>query len=278
MTDSKKRAGSDKSETNTEKTSQSLSASDRLRELLDKNAASDLLTELKERDMQIGEIGGKVKDVAGQIWLAGLGAYVKVEKEGTKWFDTLVKDGERLEEKTRELVDRQWSFYRDKVDDVRGKVEEVKDMATNSIDRIEKAFDERVASALARLNIPSKNDIDYLNQKIQSLQQELATLKTSAPKASATKTSVKVTNKVTADSKAKAARAKITVESKKVAPTKAAVKQVVSGKGAVEKKPAAKGKVAKSASTKTVTAPVKASTAKAPGAKKPATKKNPAPA
>ena len=177
----KKRASAQKSASKTEKASTAQHAGGRLRELLDKNAASELLAELRERDVHIGELGGRVKDVAGQIWLAGLGAYAKVEKEGSKWFDTLVKDGERLEDKTRDLVDRQWSFYRDKVDDVRGKVEEVRDMATSSIDRIEKAFDERVASALARLNIPSKSDIDQLSRKVQNLQREVNALKSGAP-------------------------------------------------------------------------------------------------
>lgn len=253
MSDSKKRPGSTKSGMKSAKALQSLSASERLRELLDKNAASDLLTELKERDMQIGELGGKVKDVAGQIWLAGLGAYVKVEKEGSKWFDTLVKDGERLEEKTRELVDRQWSFYRDKVDDVRGKVEEVKDMATSSIDRIEKAFDERVASALGRLNIPSKNDIDHLNRQIQSLQRELAALKSAAPKSGA-----KAVSKTAAEPKAKSTRAKASTEAKKPA------SKTVTPKSA------------KAVSTKAVAA--KSGAAKTTSAKKPAAKKKTTPA
>lgn len=253
MSDSKKRTGSIKSEKKSTSAPQSLSAGERLKELLDKNTASEMLAELKDRDMQIGELGGKVKDVAGQIWLAGLGAYAKVEKEGSRWFDTLVKDGERLEEKTRELVDRQWSFYRDKVDDVRGKVEEVKDMATSSIDRIEKAFDERVANALARLNIPSKKDIDQLNRKIQSLQRELATLKSTAPKSSATKSSEKSTGKSTVESKTKAARTKSGTDNKKAAPkgtkaasttgsSKSAASKTAGDKTTAAKRPAAKKK------------------------------------
>ncbi|MEJ2741393.1 MAG: phasin family protein [Gammaproteobacteria bacterium] len=126
---------------------------------------------------QFADFSGKIKDVAEQIWLAGLGAYTKVENEGTKWFDTLVKDGERLEERTRHLVDRQRSFYRDKVNEVRGKVEEVKDKASTSIDRIEKVFDERVSFALARLNIPSKKDMDRLIDQLTRLEHEVMALK-----------------------------------------------------------------------------------------------------
>ena len=131
----------------------------------------------KDADDQVNDFSGKVKDVAEQIWLAGLGAYTKMENEGSKWFDSLVKDGERLEEKTRDLVDRQWAFYRDKVNEVKGKVEEVKDKATHSIDRIEKIFDERVSSALSRLNIPSKKDIDGINCQLNALKKEVEALK-----------------------------------------------------------------------------------------------------
>lgn len=35
-----------------------------------------------------------VKDSAQQIWLAGLGAFVKAQAEGMKAFNTLVKEGE----------------------------------------------------------------------------------------------------------------------------------------------------------------------------------------
>lgn len=255
MSESTKRSGASKAEKKSTSLAPAKSAGEKLRDLLDKNAASELLAELKERDVPVGELGGKVKDVAGQIWLAGLGAYAKVEKEGSKWFDTLVKDGERLEEKTRELVDRQWTFYRDKVDDVRGKVEEVKDMATNSIDRIEKAFDERVANALARLNIPSKQDIDHLNQQIYSLQRELAALKKAPTSGSRSATKASAQPKTSTQSKAAAAKSK-TAKSKgatepKKASKKAAPKSAKSG--------AAKSATAKRASTKK-TAPKKKTT------------------
>src|SRR5206468_619621 len=39
-----------------------------------------------------------------QIWLAGLGAFAKAQQEGMKVFDTLVKQGETLESKTRQVA------------------------------------------------------------------------------------------------------------------------------------------------------------------------------
>ena len=37
-----------------------------------------------------------IRDSATQIWLAGLGAFAKAQKEGGKFFDTLVKEGEAV--------------------------------------------------------------------------------------------------------------------------------------------------------------------------------------
>lgn len=108
-------------------------------------------------DMQLAK---KIKESANQIWLAGLGAYVKAEKEGSKLFDTLVRDGKKMENKTKE----------DKKTTYRERVEEVKDKAAHSWEKIEKAFDERVAKTLAKLNIPTKQDVDALALQLKHLQ------------------------------------------------------------------------------------------------------------
>ncbi|UTN76392.1 phasin family protein [Pseudomonas aeruginosa] len=42
---------------------------------------------------------GEIEKYSRQIWLAGLGAYSKVSKDGSKLFETLVKDGEKAEKK-----------------------------------------------------------------------------------------------------------------------------------------------------------------------------------
>lgn len=39
---------------------------------------------------------GEIEKYSRQIWLAGLGAYSKVSKDGSKLFETLVKDGESV--------------------------------------------------------------------------------------------------------------------------------------------------------------------------------------
>lgn len=101
-----------------------------------------------------------------QIWLAGLGAFSRAEEEGGKLFDNLVKIGEDLENKTRELADTA-------VGEVRGRVLE---KASDTRERVEKAFDERITSALTRLGIPSQRDLEQINRRLDVLTEMIQAL------------------------------------------------------------------------------------------------------
>ncbi|MEZ5510183.1 MAG: phasin family protein [Gammaproteobacteria bacterium] len=112
------------------------------------------------------QMADKVKESANQIWLAGLGAYSKAEQEGSKLFEALVQDGEKLEAKTRSLVDKPLNVAKETVETVRAR-------ATGSWEKVEKAFDQRVSRALHRLNIPTRADVDQLNERIAKLAAEV---------------------------------------------------------------------------------------------------------
>lgn len=107
-----------------------------------------------------------VKHYARQIWLAGLGAYARVGAEGTEYFKSLVKEGEGLETKGRQLVTEQVESANDSV---KSSVWLVKDKFEVQLDKVEKAFDNRVASALNRMGIPSRQDVEALSAKLDEL-------------------------------------------------------------------------------------------------------------
>ena len=54
---------------------------------------------------QLTQLGVKIRESANQIWLAGLGAFSKAQQEGTKMFETLVEEGEKVQERTKVAVD-----------------------------------------------------------------------------------------------------------------------------------------------------------------------------
>ena len=102
---------------------------------------------LKKKDDAPGSTLGEVRGYARKIWLAGLGAYARVGQEGSEYLDAANNPlGEATEQVSR----------------VRGKVEV-------QLDKIEKAFDARVARALNRLGIPSKHDVEALSIKLEQL-------------------------------------------------------------------------------------------------------------
>lgn len=114
-----------------------------------------------------------VKVYARKVWLAGLGAYAKAGAEGAEYFKELVKAGEGVEKQGKKLVNEQVEAANSQIETqlsgVKSRVAEVKGKAEVQLDKIEKAFDSRVASALNRLGIPSKQDVEALSAKLDEL-------------------------------------------------------------------------------------------------------------
>jgi len=104
-----------------------------------------------------------VKTYARKIWLAGLGAYAKAGQEGAEYFKELVKTGEGVEEQGKKLVSEQVEAANSQIDSVKNNV---KGKVETQLDKVEKAFDTRVASALNRIGIPSKHDVEELSAKL----------------------------------------------------------------------------------------------------------------
>ena len=114
-----------------------------------------------------------VKAYARKVWLAGLGAYAKAGAEGAEYFKELVKAGEGVEKQGKKLVSEQVEAANSQIESqlsgVKSGVAEVKGKVEVQLDKIEKAFDTRVASALNRLGIPSKQDVEALSAKLDEL-------------------------------------------------------------------------------------------------------------
>jgi poly(hydroxyalkanoate) granule-associated protein len=104
------------------------------------------------------------------IWLAGLGAFSRAEEEGGKLFDNLVKVGEELESKTRDIADNT-------VETVVEARDKVLEKASDTRDKVERAFDDKLSAALGRLGIPSQRELDTVNQRLDTLTQVLQQFK-----------------------------------------------------------------------------------------------------
>ena len=142
-----------------------------------------LKSQTKAGAAQTQALGKGIMESAQQIWLAGLGAFAKAQAEGGKLFETLVKEGGAIERKTRQ-------FTGSKVHEVRGAVESgvgaARQRATDTWDRLEKVFEDRVSRSLSRLGVPGRQDLDALAARVEELARAVRQLNGDpAPKAKA---------------------------------------------------------------------------------------------
>lgn len=107
-----------------------------------------------------------VKESAQQIWLAGLGAFAKAQEGGNKVFETLLREGEAIQEKTRRVTE--------------DKVAEMAAKATGTWDKLEHVFEDRVAVAMHSLGVPTRKDVDALAKRVKELAAQVEKLSAAA--------------------------------------------------------------------------------------------------
>jgi poly(hydroxyalkanoate) granule-associated protein len=132
------------------------------------------------------DFSSTVKESAQQIWLAGLGAFAKAQEEGTKVFDTLVKEGATMQRKTQAAAGEKMSEATSKMASV---ASEISSKASGGWDKLETIFEDRVAKALKNLGVPSAADIETLSARIDELNRNIA--KMTARPAAAKRTAAK---------------------------------------------------------------------------------------
>ena len=133
-----------------------------------------------------GKVAGKsIMESAQEIWLAGMGAFAKAQGGGGKLFETLMREGSSLEQKTRKLATG-------KVDEVRGAVEssvtQVRERTQETWDKLEQVFENRVSRALSKLGVPGRKELDELIRRVDELNREVKRLDLGKPAATLSRT------------------------------------------------------------------------------------------
>jgi poly(hydroxyalkanoate) granule-associated protein len=120
------------------------------------------------------QLAAAIRDSAQQIWLAGMGAFAKARAERTKIFDALVKEGHNIQLRTRALAE-------DRIGEVSERVNDVKERASESWDKLEQVFENRVSRALGRLGVPTSKDIKALAKRVDALSASVQALGAKVP-------------------------------------------------------------------------------------------------
>lgn len=120
------------------------------------------------------------------VFLAGLGAFANAQKMGTETFEMLVKDGEKFRKeaskKTEKLIDDVQEAVHEMREDAESRAEGLLDRVPK-LTKLQSAFDKRVADAMDRLYVPSKNDIDKINKKLDKILKAIEPPKAKKPAA-----------------------------------------------------------------------------------------------
>ena len=131
-----------------------------------------MLKKAKEAAEQ-GSTKGEAKDLAQavldsshHIWLAGVGAFARARQEGTKAFETLVTQGEKLEQRTKQVAAETAAAARGAA---AAKAKEMQQMAGGTWDKLEQVFEDRVARALGKLGVYTQNDLRQLADRVDAL-------------------------------------------------------------------------------------------------------------
>lgn len=92
----------------------------------------------------VTEIQEKVVGSVRSIWLAGIGAAIVAQEEGSKMFDTLVQKGEAAEKQATDKATTTWGTVTEK-------------------------FDQQVSASLHRIGVPTREEIATLTRRVDAL-------------------------------------------------------------------------------------------------------------
>lgn len=122
--------------------------------------------------LAVTEIQEKVVDSVRQIWLAGLGAAILAQEEGSKMFDSLVQKGEEAEKHGGSAVAKIKEGFKDATD-----------KATGTWDSFTQKVDEQVSASLHRMGVPTREEIATLTRRVDALIASVDKLRAKTPSA-----------------------------------------------------------------------------------------------
>jgi poly(hydroxyalkanoate) granule-associated protein len=109
-------------------------------------------------------------DAVHQIWLAGLGALARAQKDGPRALESIISDGAQLVDRSRTRAE---DTLREAVATVQGALEEqLRDgtaRAAETWDGLERMFQARVQQALRQVGVPNAADVQALTARVDAL-------------------------------------------------------------------------------------------------------------
>lgn len=145
--------------------------------MAEKKEAPDTMTERAKKvaagaQNQVTDTASSTASLVHKVLLAGVGAVALTKSEIEEFVARLVERGEIAEQEGRKLL-------KDVLERRQEDAELTEEKLEGQIDKLEVALDQRIEGVLARLNVPSKSDIDGLSEKVSLLAEKVDALKKS---------------------------------------------------------------------------------------------------
>jgi poly(hydroxyalkanoate) granule-associated protein len=116
-------------------------------------------------------------DSVQQIWLAGMGAIAKAQKEGPGAFQDAVAEGLKLLGRSRATTEK---MIRDAFESAQSqmqtRVEGVREQAEETWDNLEALFQSRVQKALRQIGVPNADEVRLLTRRVAELNEAVKKL------------------------------------------------------------------------------------------------------
>jgi poly(hydroxyalkanoate) granule-associated protein len=109
-------------------------------------------------------------DAVHQIWMAGMGALARAQKEGPRAFEAMIVEGASFIDKRRDEAE---ATVREALQTVQAAVEDrmqgTKDQAADTWENLEKIFQGRVQKVLHQAGVPTAREISALTRRVDEL-------------------------------------------------------------------------------------------------------------
>jgi poly(hydroxyalkanoate) granule-associated protein len=132
-----------------------------------------------------GKAQANVIENVQHVWLAGMGAVAKAQKEGPAAFQEAVAEGLQLLTRSRTTAEK---MIRDVFESAQGSVQtrfgSAREQATETWDNLEVLFQSRVQKALQQIGVPTAGEIRLLTKRVAELNDNVKALsaRSSRPK------------------------------------------------------------------------------------------------
>lgn len=113
---------------------------------------------MAKKEAEVIEERNDVYEAIRKVVLAGIGGVALAQDEIAKFLNKMVERGEIAEKDARKLLD------------------EVTSRRKEQAKKAEKEVDQRMEELLARMNVPTKSDIEALSEKISKLTEKVEAL------------------------------------------------------------------------------------------------------